>query len=266
MAGAAKTSKFLFSTATVLVGPQSSFLTLNANAHSIGLVKNVTVDASPSMTELTQGIMNDLVDSQVTAMDVKVSCEVYEYTARNLAYGLMLDGSLAKFDDVVSTTYSLAGAVNAAATTFTVATDQTAKFTAGSYAFLQEGTDDYVHVVKVVSSTYAAPNTTVTFTGYAVPTGMSFSTANGRVGLFNKIDFDPNAVSSFMSCRIIGTGKNDKRPIVLHFPKIRVTKGFALRFASDGFGNMPFEFTPYTPISSDSGYSADFPNRFHATI
>jgi hypothetical protein len=267
MAGFAKTSKFMFSSASILIAPQASFLALNAPAHSIGLVKNVTISADPRITELTQGIMNDLVDQQVTGMDVKVAAEVYEYTPRNLAYGLSLDGSLTKYDTVVGTTYPLAATVNAAATTLTVATDVTTAFAAGKWFFIQEGTDDYVYVAKVLSSTYGAPNTTITFTGYAIPTGMTFSTANGRIGLLNKIDFDPTAVSGFMAARIIGTMKNDSgRPITLHFPKIRITKGFNLRFATDNFGNLPFEFSPYTPTPSDAGYSADFPNRFHVTM
>lgn len=266
MAGLAKTNKFLFSTASVLIGPQADFLKLNTAAHSIGLVKNVSVDASPTITDLTQGIMNDLVDNQVTNMNVTVGFEVYEYTPRNLAYGLTMDGSLAKYDTVLGTTYTLGAAVNAAATTFTLVGDRTQQFAAGSYGYLQEGTDDVVFVFKVASSTFTTPNTTVTITGYPIPTGMTFSTANGKAGILNKIDFDPTGVTSFMSCRIIGNMKNDGRPIVLHFPKCRITKGFNLRFAADNFGNLPFEFSPYQPIATDVGYSADFPQRTHVTM
>lgn len=266
MSGNARTTKFHFSTASVLVGAQSEFLSLNTAAHSLGLVKNVAVSADPKIVDLTQGIMNDLVDQQVNGMDVKVSAEVYEYTPKNLAYGLGLDGALSKYTSVISTTYSPAANIIAAATTFTIAGDHTTDFVAGAYGFLQEGTDDYTHIFKVLSSAYAAPDTTVTFTGYPIPAGMSFSAVNGRLGLVNKIDFDPNAVTTFQSCRIIGTSKQDKRPVVMHFPKIKITKGFSMKFASDNYGNMPFEFSPYTPLASDVGYSPDFSQRLSVTL
>lgn len=265
MAGTAKTSKFHFSTASVLVGKQSEFLTLNEASHSIGLVKNVAVTADPTIVDLTQGILNDVVDQQITGVNVRASFEVYEYTAKNLAYGMALDGTATTYNPVTATASPVKAAVAAGATTFTLDTDRTSDFVAGAYGFLQEGLDSYVHVFKVISSAFATGTTTVTITGYPVPTGMNFSTVNGRAGIFNKIDYNPANINSFLSCRIIGTMKNDNRPLILHFPKIRILKGFNLRFAADGFGNMPFEFTPYAPIASDVGYSADFAQRMTVT-
>lgn len=265
MSGSAKTTKFHFSLASVLVGPQASFLSLNEADHSIGLVKNIAVTADPTIVDLTQGVINDVVDQQVTNVNVRASFEVYEYTAKNLAYSMALDGTSSLYTPVTQTSQPLKAAVAAGATTFTMDGDHTADFPAGSFGFLQEGLDSYAHIFKVVSSAFASTTTTVTITGYAVPTGMAFSTANGRAGVFNKIDYNPSAINTFHSCRIVGTMKNDSRPLVLHFPKIRILKGFNMRFASEAFGNMQWEFTPYTPIPTDTGYSADFAQRMSVT-
>jgi hypothetical protein len=265
MAGYAKTNKFLFSSASVLVAKQADFLTLNEAAHSLGLVKDVVINSDPQIASLTQGIFNDVVDQQVTANNIQVSLNVFEYTARNLAYGLALDGTLTNFDELVTTPHALVEAVAPAATTLKIATDVTTEFTVGKYFFIQEGTDSVVHIAKVVSSAYSAPDTTVTFTGYPVPTGMNFSAANGRVGLLSKIDYNPEAISQFHCARIVGTEKGTKRPFVLHLPKIRILKGFNLRFLTENFGSMPFEFTCYTPLASDVGYHADFSQRLHIT-
>lgn len=266
MSGLAKTSNFHFSLASVLVGKQSDFLSLNEAEHSIGLVKNVTISADPSITDLTQGILNDLVDQQITGINIRASFEVYEYTSKNLAYGMALDGTSTAYNSVTQTATPLKANVAAGATTFTMDGDKTTDFVAGAYGFLQEGLDSYAHVFKVASSAFASGTTTVTITGYAVPTGMAFSTANGRAGVFNKIDYNPDHVSGFHSARIVGTMKKDNRPLILHFPKIRILKGFNLRFANDAFGNMPFEFSPYTPIPTDVGYSADFAQRMTVTM
>lgn len=261
MPGSAKTSQFFFSTATVLVGAATEQLTLNTSANSIGLVKNVAVEADPQTVDLTQGIMNDVVTQVVNQMNIKVSMEVYEYTSKNLAYGLSLDGTGSNYP-AISGSNALAAVVNPAATTLTVATDVTTTYTAGSWFFIQEGNDDVVHLAKVVSATYSSPNTTITFTGFPVPTGMTFTTA-GRIAKVNKIDFDPNAALTALCVRVIGTLQSDKRPIGIHFPKVRITKGFSMKFASDNFGNLPFEFTPYAPVSTDSGYNANFNQRMH---
>jgi hypothetical protein len=265
MAGNAKTNKFFFSAASVLVAKQADFLTLNEAAHSLGLIKDVAVNSDPQIVDLTQGIMNDVIDQQVTGNNIQTSMSVHEYTARNLAYGLALDGTLTSYDEVATSPLALAAQVAAAATTLTVPTDVTTQYTAGKFIFLQEGTDSVVHIAKVASSAYSSPNTTITFTGYPVPAGMTFSVANGRVGLLNKIDYDPNAIQQFHCARIIGTEKNTKRPFIIHFPKIKILKGFNVRFATDNFGSMPFEFSCYTPLAADVGYSADFPQKMHIT-
>lgn len=265
MAGSPKTSKFIFTTADVMIGPMSALKTLNVTDHGIGMVKNVGVTADPKTVELTTGIMNDVVASVVSGLDVKCSAEVYELTSSNLLYGLGLDGTPANsVDDDVMT--PLQADVASAATTCVVVGDVTTRYTAGKWGFIQEGTDTNVHIFKVVSSAFAAGNTTITFTGWAVPASMSFSTAAGRIGLLKKIDFDPNAATNFYSMKVSGTSQFTKKPLSVVFPKVRITKGFSLKFAADNFGNLPFEWMAMTPLASDAGYSADFNQRLHVLV
>jgi hypothetical protein len=256
--GFAKTTRFNFSTASLLVGPMSSQLTLNDTAHSVGLVKNVMVESSPSVVELTQGRANEPVASWVNNLSLKITAEAYEFTPANLAYALSLNGAGLTTQTAV---YALNAAVAAAATTFTVAGDHTTDFTAGAWGYLQEGTGADVHIFQVASSTFASTQTTVTITGYAVPTGMSFTTLNGRAGVFQRIDADPTAANSAISARIIGITQDDSRPLCLHFPKVRILKGFNLRFSADAPSNMPWEITPYTPVPGEAGYQSKFPYR-----
>ncbi|MDH7796432.1 MULTISPECIES: hypothetical protein [unclassified Beijerinckia] len=260
MAGTAKTEQFMFSVATLMVGPQTDLLKLNVNDNSLGLVKNVSCESSPQLVELTQGIQNDVAFSAANDMQIKCSAEVYEFTARNIAYGLSLDASSPTSFATQPAPLPLQAPVAAAATTFILTGDQTTTFQAGKWGYLQEGTDDYLHIFKVLSSAYST-NTTVTITGYAVPTGMSFSTANGRAGIFNKIDANPDAANAPLACRITGTMIANKRPVQIIFPKIKITKGFSMKFANDNFHNLPFEFTPYVPLPTDPGYNADFVKR-----
>ena len=260
MPGLAKTSNFQFTTASVLIGPQTSQLVLNSAAHSIGLVKNLNVTTDTGFVNLGQGVQNQIVASMVNKFDVKVSCEVYEYTTRNLAYGLGLDGTQSTTFLPVATDYPLAAAVVAGATSATVASDVHTTFGAGQWGYLQEGTDDVCHIFKTnAASVYSSPNTAISFTGYPVPTGMNFDTAAGVIGAFNRVDANPMLANQYFSVRIIGvTSDSSQRPVGLHFPKCKITKGFAMAFESNNFANLPFEFMPLVPTASDPGYSPDF--------
>lgn len=264
MAGEAKVNKFFFTTADIMVGPMSAVKTLNPVDHGLGLVKNVSISADPKFVELTQGVTNDVVAQQNNGVDIKTTAEIYEYTSSNILYALGLDGTPANSVDNDTMT-PLAAAVSGGATTLTVAGNVTANYPAGAWAFIQEGNDTDVHIFKVVSSAFST-DTTITFTGWATPASLTFSTAAGRIGLLKKIDFDPNAVQNYYAIKVAGTSQALKKPLTLVFPKVRIVKGFNLKFAADGFGSMPFEWAPLTPLPTDAGYSADFGQRMHTFI
>lgn len=253
--GSALTGQFAFSTATVCIAPQASIKAINPIIHSVGLVKNVKVDASPSNVDLTQGIRQDVVASVTNKMAVTVGFEVYEYTAKNLSYGLGLDGSgLVVAADPVP----LAAAAGAAASSVVATGDVSAAFTVGKWAYIQESLDDQVYIFKVGSSTFSTNTTIAMAAGYAIPASLNFTTA-ARVGLITKIDANPAAAQGkYFAVQIIGTSIRDQRPMVITFPKSRISKGFGIAFSDSAFGNLPFEITPMVPLPSDPGYDADF--------
>lgn len=254
--GTAQTGRFQFSTATLCLAPMAQQKAINPQTHSVGLIKNVKVDATPSKVDLTQGPMNDVVATVVNGMPITVSGEVYEYTAKNLAYGLSLDP--AGIVDMAAP-QAITGAVAAGATTFTTAAANA--FAVGDWGYIQEGQDDQVHVFKVS----AVAGSAITFAGYPVPTGLSFSAGAGaRVGEFNKIDADPSKANNNFAARIIGVSVDSNVPVTLHFPKVRITRGFSMGFSADNFGNMPFELTPMVPLPTDAGYDPDFKTRMSA--
>lgn len=223
---------------------------INPLVHSVGLVKNVRVDSTPSKVDLTQGVMNDVVMTVTNGMAITGAGEVYEYTAKNFAYGLSQDptGLVTMADPV-----AVGGPVAAAATSVTATVAGAA---VGDWIYIQEAMDDQIHIARLS----AVAGGTLTFTGYPVPAGMSFS-ATARVGKLNKLDADPAKANNNYAIRIIGVGVDKSTPISLHFPKCRITKGFSMAFSSENFSNMPFEWTPMVPVPTDPGYSADFAQK-----
>lgn len=91
-AGSAKTEKFNLGAATVMIGPKDQVLDFTPEKNSIGLVKNFTFSANDTYLDLTQGVRNTVVYSVKTGSEITASMEVYEYTSKNLAYALGLEG------------------------------------------------------------------------------------------------------------------------------------------------------------------------------
>lgn len=244
MAGEAKTAKFMLGTASVMFGPQADVFDLTPATHGVGLTKSVNVTSEPSFTDLTQGVKNKFVYSVMTGNIVRASCEVYEYTAKNLAYALGLDGSTVVEETAEST---LAAEATLGATSITVATGDGSTFSVGDWILIEGAANDQVYARKIT----AIATDTLDFTRElpeAIPAGST-------VRASNLIDIGSKADQPFLSCKIVGELANGD-PISLIFPKIRITNGFSLSFVTDDYGNLPFEMTMYDLVSTDPEYAA----------
>lgn len=253
MAGNAKTNKFMLSTATVMLGPLADLHSLNPAAHSIGLVKNFQITGEATYTELTQGIRNAVVMSKRTNEGLKTSCEVYEFTAKNIAYAAGLDASGTSFD-VVEEWSALKTEVTAAGDTLVLAAAPTTPIVAGDYLFVQKGQDDYVHVVKVGSYATDLDPTITVAAGFEIPAGMTFPVGS-RIGRLKRIDVGVDTTQPDLACKVTGILPKDNSPFTILLPKVKITRGLGISFASDNFTNMPFEMTPYEMVMDDPFYA-----------
>lgn len=254
MAGSAKTKNFLLSTATVMVGKPEDLHKLNPAEHSLGLVKNFQMTADPTYVELTQGIKNSVVMSVKNADGLKCSMEIYEYTVRNLGYAAGLDASGVAFDQN-NEIWLASGAYASPGKTIDVNSDITAKLGAGDYIFLQNGLDDKVHIAKVGTAVNAADKTTITLAaGYEPAVGMAFPVGT-RIGKVKRIDVGATDVQPEFGAKIVGLLPKDNAPFTILLPKIKITKGLGVAFQTDNFGNLPFEFTPYSGVETDPLYA-----------
>ena len=256
MAGEAKTSAFVLSSATVMIGAEADVLEFQPATHSIGLVKNFVLSADITYSELTQGTKNTIVFSVATQVQTRATMEVYEFTSKNVTYGLGLEGaSIAS----VSTTHTLKTEIigNDSIVAAVINTDVTATYPAGTWITIQGATGataDQVHLAKVASSAFDTPDTTLTLTGYPIPTGTTFAVGS-IISKVNQINVGSKDEQPFLAAKVVGILPQDNKPIVLIIPKLRISKGFSLAFRTDNFGNMPYEFTPYDLVAADPHYS-----------
>lgn len=157
-AGSAKTEKFNLGAATVMIGPKDQVLDLVPEKHSIGLVKNFSFSSNDQYLDLTQGIRNTVVYTVKTGSEVTASMEVYEYTSKNLAYALGLEGyELAEGIDM-----TLSAAINSTTSTTAITAIAPAGATAddivvGDYVTIQgnkSSNEDMVFVGKATAVTF----------------------------------------------------------------------------------------------------------------
>lgn len=259
MPGEARTSEFLLSTATLMIGPRASVMELVPAKHSLGLIKNVQVSQEMGYTELTQGVNNAVVASVNTSAVPRISGEVYEYSARNLAYGAGLDGSDTAYDPIVTQTTLSANLTvtsgNKGSLVLATGGAVAAGFAAGEYGVLQDlNAPDKVHVFKVAS---VATDTLTLATGYELPVGETFNAATSVVYRVKAIKVGQVPKQPTFGAKLVGLLPETGEPVTIIFPKVKITKGLGAAFQTDNFSNMPFEFTPY-PILSGDPYYSDF--------
>jgi len=252
MLGNAKTNRFLLSTATVMLGARANLHLLNPSDHSIGLVKNFVLQSDPQNVILTQGLRNAAVMSVRNSEGLRCSMEVYEYTAKNLAYAAGLNGGSGY--NLIATDFPTAGSTAPGATTVVVTGDASTAIPADSWMYMQDTITDVVHIAKVTSSVYSSPNTTITITGYPTPTGVTYA-AGSVVGRVRKVDVGAAEVQPDLCAKVVGLMPKDNKPFVILFPKIQISKGLGVSFQAENFSNMPFEFTPYAQVSGDATYA-----------
>lgn len=264
MSGEAKTSKFLLANATIMVGPMANVFDLTPVDHSLGLTKQVTMNVDNKWTELTQGVTQTTVYTVNTGVDATLTGEIYEYTARNLAYAAGLDATGAAFDEDLAT-YTLASSHTHTSTAIALSTGGGTDFAAGDFVLLQQNLGDTVAVFKVASK---STDTLTPTSGYNFPANITFAVSTTtvyRIAAAAVVKVGAQTDTGLFGVKMVGTLPQNDRPIVAIFPKARIQKGLNLVFQEGNFSNMPFEIKPYALVPADAFY-ADFSGNKQALI
>lgn len=224
MAGEAKSTSFVLGTATVMIGPRADVFELTPEEHSIGLVKNFTLSGDPSYLDLTHGVRNTIVYSVMTSFPIKATMEVFEFTSKNLMYGLGLDGT-----GLDTTAASTSGTV------------PTIFPTAAGWYVCQENTEgrDLVFAGQQNAD---------------IPDSMGF-TAAARIRKMNMVPVGKKDEQPFLGAKIVGILPEGNEPVTIIIPKMRIQKGFTLAFTTDNYSNMPYEFTPFDTVPGDAHHT-----------
>lgn len=255
--GVARTDNFLLATATVMLGALSDLYNLTPEKHSVGLIKNVSNEANKETTDLTQGILNDVVYSVTTGAPIRVTGEMYEFTETNMAYGLALDGAslVPVVGDAFTSTAAGAANVNPLFTDITLdapAAPQT--LTAGDTVMIRTPSGN---VILAVAN--GAPAVGVLTIRQAIATPATALPVGCKVSKVNVLGLGDSSLPKYYSAKLIGQLPNGE-VITIMYPKVKVISGLSLAFSTSDFSNMALEFEPMAQLATDPFY-AEFAGR-----
>lgn len=254
MAGEARSSNFMLGTATVMIGPRDKLYELNPQEHSLGLVKNFVCESTKEQLELGQGVQNTTVFTRSTGSTTRGTFEAYEYTPKNLAYALSLDGG-SVMDKPGTPRKTTALSTNGSDGTHTLTVDSPTTpqtIAIGDFVTLREPSNNNVYLAKVQQVT---PSMIV-----RVDVGNTKKFEIGTVvQACNVLAVGNSSESEEYAAKVVGQ-MADGTWVSLFFPRIRITSGMTLAFSTDNYGNQPFEFKPMQLIAGEKFY-ADYAGK-----
>lgn len=247
MAGEAKTDNFMLGTATLCVGPMAQLMALGVR-ESVGLAKNILLRSEVTSADLTQGVRNSLVYTMMTGNTLTLTGEVYEYSAKNLAYSASLDGSVLEEFVAAATTVKTIYAAPVAPALLGAPTLELTSPTGlaeGDSILVQAGAKDQVFARKIVS--IASDVATLDY-GLPVAVAVGAKVTKVAVTALGSQDEPP-----FLAAKLIGELANGK-PVHILIPKIKIVSGVNLSFQTGDYQNMPWELKVFDQLPSDPFY------------
>jgi hypothetical protein len=238
-------------------GDATSVFELTPDLHSVGMVRNVTLNQESDQIELRKGIQQNLVDSKKSNVKTTLSAEVFEFSAQNVFYSLSIGSQAVGLKRGKLTAAAAGGAATITVASDPLPGDASTGITAagdipnGATVLLQipgNGSNDYVLPVRTTAATTAAaPDYDVTV---AIPAGMDFPIGT-KVWIVNEVGVGSTAEQDFFKVKVVGTMSANERPITLILPKVKISKGFQIQFDEGNYTSMPFEFAPYFLSASE---------------
>jgi|26BtaG_2_1085354.scaffolds.fasta_scaffold00023_85 hypothetical protein len=257
MAGEAKTTDFMLGTATVMIGNPEDLYKLNPEQHSVGLVKNFTIEATKERSDLTQGRTNDVVFTLTTGATTRGTFEMYEYTEKNLAYALGLDGGELVSPEGDAHVVKTSASFSAGSVTLALNDGTGQDIEVGSWVSVRDPISENIVLgtVKTTSGLTDGTAATATIEVEVPDSTMAWEVPAGAyVSLVTVLDVGSTDVDRDFAAKVQGQLANGKW-ITLLIPKMRVSSGLTMAFGTDNFGNTPFEFTPLKVTPSDTYYA-----------
>ena len=243
--GTARTKKFQIGTAELRVGPLSLANRLT-QAHSVGLVDNVTFEISQETVDLEGGFPKVLIDSVVARQISGVTATTREFSRRNMQ--LMMGEGVSAVSPVDAES-SLTGDTLVGAVTFDVAPGDGANFVADTLVVVYDVADparvSVVQIESIATDTITLAASTPLLHAYAG------STQDIKVFAGHPIAVGGVANTKYFAAQIVQLENATGRPIVINFWKCSTGSGMSYGTNSDDFASSEMSLKTLVPAASE---------------
>lgn len=247
--GSPRTNKFKIGTAEVRVGPLSLAGQLT-QAHSIGLLDNVTVEVTQESLDLEGGFPKVPVDTAIVKQSAAVNATLREYSRRNLR--LMMGAGVEATGPV-----GVSSLLTADETSGAVALDVTAgtgtNFVVGSlvviYSLLAPEKVSVCLVTAVAANIVTLSADTPTLFDY------SGTTNDAVIFTANPVSIGNITNANYVSVQVLQQERATGRPIGYNFWKAAISSGLSDGSNADDFASTELGLKILVPAASEYAVS-----------
>lgn len=249
--GAPQTTKFQIGTAEVRVGVLSSANKLT-QAHSIGLIDNVTIEISQDSVDLEGGFPRAPVDTAIIRRNGTVTATMREYSRRNIKIMMGEGVAGAEPSDVASLVVTN---VSSGATSLDVTAATGSNFTAGDLVVIYpEGDPAAISVCEVDS---IATDTLTLDTN--TPTLHDYDGTADTIHIYvaQQVGIGSVQTTNYFSAQILQVERKTGRPVGFNLWKCTIASGMTLASNAEDFASNDLAIKMLDPAASEYGAGGD---------
>ncbi|WP_422451839.1 hypothetical protein [Endozoicomonas sp. ALC066] len=242
--GSPVTNSYQIGTAELRVGPLNKAGMLT-QAHSVGLVDQVTISVSQEASDLMGGFPQKKVDTAIVSQSMSISGTLREFSRRNIQT-LLGEGVSETQPSAASTT--LAANASVGATSISVATGDGAKFKAGDLIVIYPaGVPENLSICKVES--VSADDITL---ATDLPTLFDYD-SGAMVYSHEPIAIGAVSKTNYMAVQVIQKDNNTGSPKIFQAWKASVSSGMEYATSTSDFGSTELTLECLEPAAIEFG-------------
>jgi hypothetical protein len=250
--GAPQTTKFQIGTAEVRVGPMASAMKLT-QAHSVGLIDNVTVEISQDSVDLEGGFPRSPVDTAIVRRNGTVTATLREYSRRNIK--LMMGEGVAAGAEPTDAKTLITTNLATAGTSFDVSGGDGTLFTTGDlWVIYPDGRPEEITVVRILSvatDTVTLDSDTPALHDYDGTAETIHIYKAQQVGIGNV------QTTNYFSCQILQVERSTGRPVGFEIWKATIASGMTLGSNAEDFASNELQIKLLDPAAAEYGAGGD---------
>lgn len=250
--GAPQTTKFQIGTAEVRIGPMASAMRLT-QAHSVGLIDNVTVEIAQDSVDLEGGFPRSPVDTAIVRRNGTITATLREYSRKNIKImmgeGVAAGAEPADAKSLIVTNLATAGA------SFDVSGGDGGLFVTGElWVIYPEGRPEEITVVRVLSVT----TDTVTLDA-DTPALHDYDGTSETINIYKAQEVGIGAVqtTNYFACQVLQVERKTGRPVGFELWKATIASGMTLGSNAEDFASNELQIKLLDPAATEYGAGGD---------